>query len=217
MMRLTISTGNKRFSAKMDDAEGDKLFFDFVLQIMGDPEPDARDDPEFAPNEDGTTLPENPVKCPDAEGKEDPPEVIIPVEKIPFAADFAEKAAETVSRKVFEAMHKVPVSVFSSERQGDAKEYTGFLYIRCPHCGNEHGFCAKVPTSLSNCRECGTPVALKNLRKVIFECKCGRNYRYFTNITDSMFDINCLNCGAPNTVDFIPKLNCYKGIDRDRT
>lgn len=94
--------------------------------------------------------------------------------------------------------------------------YTGFLYIRCPKCGKEKGFCAKLPLTESRCRECGEKIELKNLHVVFFTCKCGRSFSYRTNITDDMFEIVCLDCGAPNTVFRNPKTGDYAGTDGAR-
>lgn len=101
-----------------------------------------------------------------------------------------------------------------SEKKPDEEPragYTGFLYIRCPECGEERGFCAKKPTTDHLCRKCGAKVELKNLHKVYFTCKCGRSFSYLTNITDDMFEISCLDCGAPNTVFRNTKTGDYSG------
>ena len=87
--------------------------------------------------------------------------------------------------------------------------YTGFLYIRCQHCGKERGFCAKLPVSESQCRDCGEKTPLKNLHKVHFTCECGRHFGYFTNITDDMFEIACKDCETPNTIFRNPKTGDY--------
>ena len=78
--------------------------------------------------------------------------------------------------------------------------YTGFLYLRCPKCGKERGFCTRFPATESQCRDCGEKTPLKNLHKVHFTCECGKHFSYLTNITDPMFEIKCIDCGTPNPV-----------------
>ena len=92
--------------------------------------------------------------------------------------------------------------------------YTGFLYIRCQHCGKERGFCTKLPLTESRCRDCGEKTKLENLHRVQFTCKCGSNFSYRTNITDDMFEIACINCGAPNVVFKNPKTGDYSDEER---
>lgn len=75
-------------------------------------------------------------------------------------------------------------------------KYTGFLYIRCESCGQEKGFCAKVPTSYHKC-SCGHSTLLKNLRYARAICKCGQDSTYRTNIKDQYFSLDCIGCGAP--------------------
>lgn len=79
--------------------------------------------------------------------------------------------------------------------------YTGFLYVRCPKCGKEMGFCPKKPITHAFCYECGEKFKLPERMTVIkFWCECGHHWKYLTNITDKMFDIRCIACGSPNAV-----------------
>lgn len=88
--------------------------------------------------------------------------------------------------------------------------HKGFLYVRCPDCGAERGFCAKTPIKEFTCKKCGHRHALpERLSLVDFGCKCGSLYRYLTNITSPAFDIACFKCGAPNTVFLNGKTGNY--------
>ena len=95
--------------------------------------------------------------------------------------------------------------------------YTGFLYIRCPGCGEERGFCSKYPITDAICKKCGKRIHLpEELARVSFRCECGRTYRYLTNITDPMFDIPCMECGTPNAVVLNHKTGSYIDAKKGR-
>lgn len=69
----------------------------------------------------------------------------------------------------------VPPSVNADKDQGP---YRGFLLIRCEECGEVKGYCAKRET-------------------YSFRCKCGKEFRYKTNLTDQRYTHTCLDCGSP--------------------
>lgn len=79
--------------------------------------------------------------------------------------------------------------------------HRGFLYIRCPKCGKEMGFCPKEPITQAICYQCGERFKLPQTMTLLsFWCECGKHWKYLTNITDKMFDIRCIACGTPNAV-----------------
>lgn len=87
--------------------------------------------------------------------------------------------------------------------------YKGFLIVECPQCGNVKSFCAKSPIKSSYCK-CGNEVELKDLRKVVLNCKCGKRFRYMTNIKSDRFTHDCLDCGSPIDVEYNPRRGCYE-------
>lgn len=89
--------------------------------------------------------------------------------------------------------------------------YGGFLYIKCPDCGNVKGFCAKARLSNFRC-DCGSVTKLSNLVPLYVNCECGRNSRYLTNIKDPVFDIICYDCGNPVAVSWNPHKKQYETI-----
>jgi hypothetical protein len=81
--------------------------------------------------------------------------------------------------------------------------YTGFLYIRCTHCGHIKGFCSKTPIRYHICPECKCKTELYNLKPLLVNCECGGYFRYKTNLTDTEpFDVNCLQCTMPVPVKY---------------
>jgi len=106
-----------------------------------------------------------------------------------------------------------PASV--PERQPEPTLYRGFLYIKCPKCGEARGFNAKNEVSRYYCNSCGTSSELPaNLTPLFVNCECGRRFKYMTNITEDLFDIPCLNCGSPVPVQYNPRSNSYETIGR---
>lgn len=89
--------------------------------------------------------------------------------------------------------------------------YGGFLYIKCPDCGNIRGFCAKARLSNFRC-DCGSVTRLEHLVPLFLHCECGRNARYLTNMEDPVFDIVCYDCGNPVPVAWNSKKKQYETI-----
>lgn len=87
--------------------------------------------------------------------------------------------------------------------------YTGFLFIKCGHCGAERAFFARNATSSYRCRECGERTALGELVPVDAICKCGNRVRYKTNAREWAVDIPCLRCESPVAVEYIERLKRY--------
>lgn len=94
-------------------------------------------------------------------------------------------------------------------------KYTGFLLVRCQHCGKVRGFRAKVPTDTYIC-DCGRRTPFDRLVPVYAECKCGKTWRYKTNETEGIFGINCLECGNPIDLEYNARKKMYVTI-QDRT
>jgi ribosomal protein S27E len=95
--------------------------------------------------------------------------------------------------------------------------YHGFLYIKCPECGSVRGFNARSAISRYRCKECGAESDLPdNLVYVDMKCECGSTFWYLTNMTDLMFDIPCLNCKTPVTVEYNKKDNAYETVRQER-
>ena len=89
--------------------------------------------------------------------------------------------------------------------------YKGFLYIKCEQCGNTKGFCTKQPIRVSHC-DCGHITVLRDLKPLYVNCECGQNFKYRTNLTDSMVSINCINCGSPVDLELHDKKGVYATI-----
>lgn len=82
----------------------------------------------------------------------------------------------------------------------EPEAYKGFLYIKCGHCGNVRGFCAKNYLQYHQC-ECGHKTKLRELTPVFVNCKCGKEFKYRTNLKSQAFTIDCLACGYPVDVE----------------
>ncbi len=93
--------------------------------------------------------------------------------------------------------------MFGTEPTGQAQgfqnggPYRGFLMVRCEKCGKLKAFCAKRETYSFRCDDCGHETPLENLRPMYMKCKCGKEYRYKTNLTDQNVSHACLSCHAP--------------------
>lgn len=99
----------------------------------------------------------------------------------------------------------------SDHKNSDA--HSGFLYIKCEQCGAERAYCQKAPSEYSICKRCGSRTYFtESLKQILLSCECGQKSRYLTNMTDEMFDINCINCGSPVAVKYNQKSKRYETI-----
>lgn len=109
-----------------------------------------------------------------------------------------------------------PVQMKAHVKEPERKEkhlHGGFLYIKCEHCGNERAYCQKQSSEYSICTKCGSRTYFgETLRQLYLTCECGQKSRYHTNMTEEMFDINCISCGSPVAVKYNQKRNCYETI-----
>ena len=99
------------------------------------------------------------------------------------------------------------------EQECYEKGYKGFMYIRCPKCGAVKGFNLKKESRSFLCEDCGivTPFG-EPLKRLYLNCECGRRFTYWTNMTDEMFDIPCIDCGMPVPVIYNHKKNIYETV-----
>lgn len=86
--------------------------------------------------------------------------------------------------------------------------YKGFLLIECEECGAVKAFCAKQETYGFKC-SCGHETPLENLRPLFMHCKCGKSFRYKTNVTAQTITHTCLNCKAPVDMELNNKETAY--------
>ena len=90
--------------------------------------------------------------------------------------------------------------------------YTGFLHIRCEHCGKSKTFCTKHQLSYYGCKECGKKTDLKDLKGAFINCECGGTAGYLTNETAELIELNCINCGMPVALKYNAKKKLYETI-----
>ena len=94
----------------------------------------------------------------------------------------------------------------------ESRGYSGFLHIRCEHCGKTKSFCAKHQLSYYGCKECDKKTELKDLKLAFINCECGSWLRYFTNETADLIELNCINCGMPVALKYNAKKKLYETI-----
>lgn len=92
------------------------------------------------------------------------------------------------------------------------KTYKGFLLIRCAQCGDLRGFCVKKPISSYRCAACGGETPLHDLTSAHIRCKCGKSFKYRTNIEEDSITYSCLSCGAPVDLAYNKKARAYQTV-----
>lgn len=112
-----------------------------------------------------------------------------------------------------DAMESAPESVENNlDSEGNKiipDGFGGFLYVKCPDCGNVKGFCAKTRIRNFRC-DCGCVTRLEHMVPLYLNCECGRKARYLTNMDDSEFDMTCYDCGAPVAIGWNEKKKQYE-------
>ena len=113
-------------------------------------------------------------------------------DKVSTLLNFAFELANGKAESTQETQHGYEESRYKSSRKG----YRGFLLLKCDSCGKIKGFYAKNPITQNRC-DCGYNTDLNDLIPVFMDCKCGKTYKYLTNITDDIIEHNCMECGSP--------------------
>lgn len=122
---------------------------------------------------------------------------------------------EILSReKVIEPKYPEPIVEKEQEESlMNLPKYKGFMYIKCPECGKIKGFAMKKESDHYHCDSCGARTEFdKPLVPLWVNCECGKRFKYLTNMTEDMFDINCLDCGAPVAVKWNENKQAYETI-----
>lgn len=91
---------------------------------------------------------------------------------------------------------------------------TGFVYMKCEHCGAIHGTNIRMEREQYRRPDCRGLTPFIDLRDLEVSCECGKNFHYKTNLRDPMFDILCLACGSPVAVSYNEKKGVYQTIRR---
>lgn len=50
------------------------------------------------------------------------------------------------------------------------------------------------------------------LKPLYANCECGQRFKYMTNMDEEMFDMNCIDCGAPIPIKWNAHDECYQTI-----
>lgn len=103
----------------------------------------------------------------------------------------------------------------TNQPDDDQGPYKGFLLVKCEECGEVKAFCAKRETYGFKC-SCGYETALEKLRPVFMHCKCGKTFRYKTNMTAETFSHTCLSCKAPVDLEMNKKKTAYVTVGERR-
>lgn len=186
---ITIKTEKHTYTAKMGAEESEKLFRELVIQLFGYTGQLAVLGTEAA------VIPEIPAYEAENEGK---------TEEIPDAIKELEEYIEN-KYAVDPVTEPEPIG---KENDG----YSGFLHIKCQHCGKEKTYCSKHGIKYHECKNCGERTELKDLVRLYTNCECGRKAAYWTNMTEKAFDVRCVDCGQPVAVMYNKKKNLYETI-----
>ncbi|MFT9055116.1 MAG: hypothetical protein ABF449_00635 [Ethanoligenens sp.] len=216
MKKLTISTDKKRFSVSMEDTDCER-FFDAMVVALIKAKPEIQK--QFEKAVQNESKPQPPAQEPKKE---------LPVQKDEsenYQSRYNSPDCRLLSKPELPPQNQDPLKVgvvknparsaSEIETAEQPEQYTGFLYIKCAHCGEEKGFCAKTPMRHFYCEKCGefTEFAEK-LKPLHVNCECGRYFKYLTNKTDAIFDMKCIECGNLVPVEYNRAKDIYETIQK---
>jgi len=145
-----------------------------------------------------------------------PEEIIVPIKAVikPEVKIPPKRKYEVLQKPVANPMQDSELAELEAKIPSlDTPKYKGFMYIKCPVCGKEKGTCLKKESDHYHCDNCSKRSEFeKPLVPLWINCECGKRFKYLTNMTESMFDINCLNCGAPVAVKWNEDKQIYETI-----
>ena len=187
---ITIKTEKHTYTAKMGAEESEKLFRELVIQLFG------YTGRLTIPETEEAVIPEiHTCEAKNEEKAEEKPDVM--------------KEPEEYIEDKYSVDPVTEPEPVGKENDG----YSGFLHIKCQHCGKEKTYCkGRKKIKYHKCEECGEEMGLKDLVWLYTNCECGRNARYLTNMTEKAFDVCCVDCGQPVAVTYNRKKNQYETI-----
>lgn len=211
MKKLTISTNKKRFSVSMEDTDCERFFDAMVVALI-------KAKPEIQKQFEKAVQSESKPKPPVQEPEKEPP--MQKDESKSYRSKYGVSDCMLFSKPELPPQNQDPPKEGQAQSVPEVKptaeqpeQYTGFLYIKCAHCGEEKGFCAKSPMRHFYCDQCGefTEFAEK-LKPLYVNCECGRHFSYRTNKTDTLFDMKCIECGNLVPVEYNREKGVYETI-----
>ena len=132
----------------------------------------------------------------------------IEIEKPKLELDSLPKIPNAVVPSNIPAQHKEPV-----EETYHGLTYKGFIYWKCKKCGAIRGFCLKKESKGIHCMNCGDYSLFgEPLKPIYADCECGQRFKYMTNMDEEMFDMDCIDCGAPIPIKWNDHDKCYQTI-----
>lgn len=186
---ITIKTEKHTYTAKMGAEESEKLFRELIMELFG------YTGRLTIPETEEAVIPEiHTCEAKNEEKAEEKPDVMKELEE--YIED---------KYSVDPVTEPEPVG---KENDG----YSGFLHIKCQHCGKEKTYCSKHRIKYYECKNCGERTELKGMVRLYTNCECGRKAAYWTNMTEKAFDVRCVDCGQPVAVMYNGKKNQYETI-----
>lgn len=195
-MKIKLMMEKRNLTVDLESKKAEQLFNAFALKLLGIEEGTA-----VAEIVSDTVLHKDHCTAETSAIEQKLPDIVI------------DQRISAPIREVIRHQEAVNETKNTWEQECFEKGYKGFMYIRCPKCGEMRGFNAKKESRSFICEECGIVTPFEEpLKRLYLSCECGRRFTYWTNMTEEMFDIPCIDCGMPVPVIYNQKKNIYETV-----
>lgn len=222
MQKLTIRTGNQSFIVEMEEQKAEKIFLKILFMLINENKSEIEGS-GFKLNLSGQG--ETPScdcghkheKVPAPEPTHSPNNVILVPTDIPESESYTAPLEAVAQNDIAptQSYHSYPIDQGYQNSEG----YSGFLMIRCQHCGKIHGRALKQRTTSFRCPDCQGETALSDLKTLYMNCpNCGKNARYKTNMDpeEGIFDVICLQCSSPVSIIYNERYHIFSTVEEKR-
>ncbi len=141
---------------------------------------------------------------PEEDHKEEP-------EKLDLSALKVSKKKSRVEN-LFGADWKNEVHHQEEKSESSEPEYMkGFIICKCEKCGKVKAYCIKENRCSGRC-ECGHETDFHDMKPVFLNCKCGKEFKYMTNLQTAEFTHKCIECGSEVKLKLNARKTAYTTI-----
>lgn len=98
-----------------------------------------------------------------------------------------------------------------NDKSSEPEYVRGFVIFKCEKCGKVKAYCLKENRCSERC-ECGHETEFHDMKPVFLKCKCGKEFKYMTNLQTAEFTHKCIECGSEVKLKLNTRKTAYTTI-----